>query len=181
MSVASDGDGDNDADPQEVVSNTEIRRQLLDVAQGKQEYQRLDLDDVTWLDAPDSGDEGPLRIREVDSGPGKGRMPQQEALDVVMPRKRKGGIDKQLKERMEHWAKEEGSLRHTGGTGRGGAGASVTGLSKAKPVGAVKDGRAQPSRAGSGGQRQDTRKPVRKTASVLSAVSDRRARFEGHN
>ncbi|ETW84460.1 hypothetical protein HETIRDRAFT_439197 [Heterobasidion irregulare TC 32-1] len=88
--------------------------------------------------------------------------------------------------RLTMWAKDESFSRQAGGSASG-AGGAVTGLGR-KPAGARGAGagagaggvgRGAAGRSGESGSGGPARGPVRKAASGLSMVADRRGRFGG--
>ncbi|KAH9059332.1 hypothetical protein EDB87DRAFT_1684730 [Lactarius vividus] len=155
-----------------------LRKQLQDIARGKQEYHEHDPEDVSWVDQdPDEGATAlHMRVRMASSAPHKAPLPAQPIpvdadMDVLSLRRIHADEqnDPTYAQRMKRWANDEGasSRHHRSGTGNAaGAGAAVTGHHhRTRGTTAAKSKSATAPA------------PVRKTASALSVVADRSARF----
>ncbi|KAH9007347.1 hypothetical protein EDB86DRAFT_3070076 [Lactarius hatsudake] len=188
------GDGDDDGDVEmaapddagdEQLYAANLRKQLQDIARGKQEYHEHDPEDVSWVDQdPDEGATAlHMRVRMAPSAPHKAPPPAQPIpvdadMDVLSLRRIHADEqnDPTFAQRMKRWANDEGasSRHHRSGTGNAaGAGAAVTGHHRTRGATAAKSTRQPPAKRGAG----TAPAPVRKTASALSAVADRSARF----
>ncbi|KAI0260518.1 hypothetical protein BC834DRAFT_973382 [Gloeopeniophorella convolvens] len=183
-----DGDGDEDVEMEErdddgeeegegarrgAISAAEVRSALRDIARGEREYTALDPHDVSWLDPADADADPALpRMRLATRAP-KAPVPALDAdADAGLLHLRARGadpLDAAFAQRMQRWAREEGAAG-VGARGGNARGSAVTGHRvKVKATAKAAPSAAQGKAAGAGA--------VRKAASALSAVADRRGRF----
>ncbi|KAH9024774.1 hypothetical protein EDB84DRAFT_1615168 [Lactarius hengduanensis] len=167
---------------EEQLSAANVRKQLQDIARGKQEYHEHNPEDVSWVDRdPDEGASAlHMRVRMASSAPHKAPPPAQPIpVDADMDVLSLGRIhadeqnDPIFTQRMKRWANDEGagSRHHRSGTGN--AAGAVTGHHRTRGATAAKSTRQPPAKRSAA----TAPAPVRKTASALSVVADRSARF----
>ncbi|KAH8986291.1 hypothetical protein EDB92DRAFT_2116431 [Lactarius akahatsu] len=187
------GDADDDDDVEmaapddageEQLYAADLRKQLQEIARGKQEYHEHDPEDVSWVDQdPDEGASAlHMRVRMASSAPHKAPLPAQPIpvdADMDVLSLRRIHADEQndpiFAQRMKRWANDEGASSRHHRSGTGNAAGAVTGHHRTRGATAAKSTRQPPARRGAA----TAPAPVRKTASALSAVADRSARFGG--
>jgi len=180
--VRQEGEEETDGDSQEVVTATEVRERLREMARQNEVWETLDPNDVSWLDRDHSQDEdeGRIRIKAVSlmsKRPAPRRSRDQVDFDgnFEAPERLE---NEQERARMSSWAKSEGKSRNVG-TGRSAVGAAVTGH-RGKPRVKAGGGSLRTAQASSSGSTGiDPRKvTVLKTSSMLAVVADRSLRFD---
>ncbi|KAH9899795.1 MRC1-like domain-containing protein [Cubamyces lactineus] len=159
----------------EVVTAESLREQLREAARAEKEAQAFNPHDTSWVeDGGDSDDEMDveMRVREVAAdavtSTTRGTTNRSQEKTAAM-----GEGDRA---RLARWAKSENSSRTAGVVGRNtGGSAAVTGHAKSKSGSGSFKG-ARPSAASSSTSGKSNAK-LAKAPSVLSAVSNRRAKF----
>ncbi|KAI0312474.1 MRC1-like domain-containing protein [Amylostereum chailletii] len=168
-----DEDGEN-AGPREAVSIGEITRRARELAQEMRAHEEIDPEDVSWVEKDADSDEehsSKLRVRfAAPSNPAQRRAAQDS--DFLFH----GEPDnEQDRLRMLAWQKTNAENGGSSAAGFGGSGGSVTGLgrqTKAKTA-----ARRVTAKGGASEARPGRAQAVRKEASILASVGDRRSRF----
>lgn len=167
---------------EEQLYAADLRKQLQEIARGKQEYHEHNPEDVSWVDQdPDEGATAlHMRVRMASSAPHKAPPPAQPIpvdadMDVLSVRRIHADEqnDPTYAQRMKRWANDEGASNRHHRSGTGNAAGAVTGHHRTRGATAAKSTRQPPAKRGAA----TAPAPVRKTASALSAVADRSARF----
>lgn len=121
-----------------------------------------------------------MRVRMASSAPHKAPPPAQPIpvdadMDVLSVRRIHADEqnDPTYAQRMKRWANDEGASNRHHRSGTGNAAGAVTGHHRTRGATAAKSTRQPPAKRGAA----TAPAPVRKTASALSAVADRSARF----
>ncbi|EMD40666.1 hypothetical protein CERSUDRAFT_111248 [Gelatoporia subvermispora B] len=169
MPIDQDTDSEREELPQEVVSATELRRQLVEASRSHTIAESFDPHDVSWVEDDADYDET-SHIKEI-SATGRAQSGSKHAVDGDIESNSLGGDDEVLRARMLSWAKSERGSRTAAPTRSTGASA-VTGHRKRKGLhNGPASSKITPTLVNEG-------KNTRKAQSALSVVSSRRNKFD---